>query len=171
MAKRIISWREEKGVLEAGEWKAPEEDGSPGIVNFTEEFDINKLFVVYDQDGMTIDLSEFNKVQKFLVVYGVKQKLADAGSGEKTFEGKMEKAKELWERFLSGEYAVPRANGTAAAENKRIAGAVKKAMEVVSLESLTLKKMMNPDGFTAEDQAKLDEFIQMAAEHVMKQKG
>lgn len=170
MAKRIITWREEKGVLEAGEWVKANEDGTPGIVEFVEEFDLNLLFEVCGPEGELVEFSSFNKVQKHLAVYGVKQKLADAGSSEKTFAGKMRKAKELWWRFLSGEFAVKRTGGGAvAAENKRIADAVKKGMEGVSMQSLILKQMTNPEGFTEEDRQKLDEFILMAAEHVEKQ--
>jgi hypothetical protein len=163
MAKRIIAWREEKGILEAGEWV--KEDAEEGVfISFTEEFDLSDLFAVCDSEGYEIQFDQMNKVQKHLIVYGVKQKLADAGSAEKTFEGKMELAKKKWELFLKGELTGERSNSTGTAANKKAVANAKKASEVVSLEGLITKKAVFPDSFTEEDQEKLDEFLARIAE-------
>jgi hypothetical protein len=162
MAKRILAWREENGILEAGKWV--QEDAEQGIfIEFEEEFDLGDLFEITDSEGNITPFKDLNKVQKHLVVYGVKQKLADAGSAEKTFEGKMEAAKNKWKLFLKGELAGERSNSTETAKNKKAISNARAASQVVSFEGLITKKAVFPDEFTEEDQAKLDEFIERMA--------
>ncbi len=185
MAKRIIDWKEDGTVLKAGRAITLDEKEAGAFVVYEKEFDLAELFEITEiikgeglegepagQDIVNIiEFEKLNKVQKHLIFYGVKQKLADAGSSEKDFDQKMDLAQTKWDLFLKGEIAGARTNSTGAKENKVIAGKVRELVGVVSMEGLFLKKLMNPDSFTEEDEAKLKEFIQIKAEHDAKEQG
>ena len=147
MAKRIIDWTVDgNGMLSLNKYNSDKD----AEIESLETFDLSKLYE---------DFAEFNAVQKHLIVYGTKQKLADAGASEiGDVEGKVEKATELFGYFLENKLHGARANSTGAAENKKALNNAKTASKVVSLDGLTTKKMVFPESFTKEDQAKLDEF-------------
>ena len=152
MAKRIISWDLFGSILEMGKYI---DSDTPATKLWS--FDLADIYP---------EFLKFNKVQKYLVVYGVKQNLADAGAMEKTADAKVILAKAKWELFLKGETSDKRVNATGAAENKKAVNSMKAKAEVVSLEGLMAKKLLDSENFTDEDQAKLDEFISIQAKHL-----
>ncbi|MCP3924939.1 MAG: hypothetical protein GY714_20360 [Desulfobacterales bacterium] len=156
MAKRLIDWNLKGSSLVMGKYI----DADTPATELA-SFDIGKLFPGFN---------EMTEVQQFLVVYGIKQKLADTGSATKDAEEKAGLAGEMFQMFLDGKFRVPRANATGAKENKAIAEKVRDTAKAVSYEGLTIKKLMFPDTFTDEDQEKLDEFIGIMNAHAEKQK-
>ena len=154
MAKRIISWKNEGSTLFCGKVV----EGSE-VVNFTERFNLEELFPGFNT---------FTLVQKYISFYGTKQILADCGSGEKEFSGKMVVAKKKWQDMCLGKVTGERSNGTGKAEDKRLAGVAKEAMKAVTLEGLLIKKVLNPGLFTEQDEAKLHEFMQAAVLYAAK---
>jgi hypothetical protein len=102
--------------------------------------------------------------QSQIIVYGVKQKLMDVGASEVAeADGKVTAAKKKWDELLAGKWEGERVNSTGAAENKRVMSEIKKVTEATTMSGLLIKQTLYPDKFTAEDQAKLDEFIQVMA--------
>ncbi len=162
MAKRLIDWKVEGSVLVMGKYVDADTPSE-----MLERFEMSTLFPTEEDEGCGFGM--LTEVQQFIFVYGLKQKLADAGSAEKDANAKALIAREKFDLFAEGKIGSPRANGTGAKENKRIAENVRKAVEVVSLEGLMMKKMAFPDTFTDEDQEKLDEFLQMQADFASKQ--
>ena len=151
MAKRIIDWEVKKdGNLVMREFLGGDDLGIE-----VARFDMKKIFPEY---------TEMTEVQRFLVMYGTKQKLADAGSQEKTAEAKAEVAKAKFQDFVNGKLSQPRANASGVKEAKAVQAKVNEVMRVVSLESLILKSALNPESFTEEDQKKLDEFMALKVE-------
>jgi hypothetical protein len=150
MAKRIVKWSLDGSIL-----KLAKQIGENETAVIEAEFDVSKLYELYE---------EFNDCQKQIIIYAVKQKLMDSGaSAVGEFEGKVLAAKEKWNDLLAGKWTGDRVNATGAAENKRVAAEAKDIAKVVSLEGLIVKKQLYPSTFTAEDQAKLDEFLAMVA--------
>lgn len=168
MAKRLIDWNLNGSVLVMGRYVDAESPAEELV-----KFELDKLFPkedhqVFDEDGDIISWEGFKgltEIQQFIFVYGLKQKLADAGSQEKDPEEKARIAKEKFQDFVKGELSGARANGTGAKENKRIADIMREKVKVVSMEGLFLKKMNFPDTFTEEDQVKLDEFMAVSIAH------
>ena len=157
MAKRLIDWNAKtNGVLELSEYVSGEEYGK-----MLETFDLKKIFPQYEK---------LNEVQRFLIIYGTKQKLADAGSSEKTAEDKAKAAGLKFDELVEGKLQAPRANASQVKENKRIAGKAKEISQVVSLEGLMMKKIAFPDTFTEEDQKKLNELMVIKVEMEVKAK-
>lgn len=151
MAKRIIDWEMKvDGNLVMREYMGGENLGIE-----IARFDLNKLFPKY---------KEMNEVQRFVVVYGVKQKLADAGAMMKTAKEKAETAKEKFADFCEGK--VERVRVATAKADKATVAKVKDVLnsKVVSLEQLILKKTLHPEAFTEEEQVKLNELILASAE-------
>ncbi len=170
MAKRLIDWEVRENVLEMREYVKADSDEIGKVI---ETFNIDELFTEIEGGFMA-----FNEVQQYFFVYGLKQKLADCGSAataaacgsrEAAIVEKAGLAREKFDAAVRGELKAP-AKTSAAKENKRVNDKVKKAMAGISLESLTLKKLLNPETFTEEDQAKLEEFQMLQAEHLMAQK-
>jgi len=156
MAKRLITWTLDQTILKASRVV---EDKKAEVI-FTAEFDLIELFK---------DFAEYTDVQKQLVVYGVKQKLADAGASEiADYDSKIAKAKAKWAELLEGKWTGSRVNATGAAENRKLLNNIKETAKVVSLEGLMLKKAMakfpGQEAFTEADEAKLQEFLAMVAE-------
>jgi hypothetical protein len=149
MAKRLIDWTVNGSVLVMSKYMA---DDVPNVE--LEKFDIEKIYP---------DFTKASEVQQFLFVYGLKQKLADAGSAEKDAMEKAKIAKDLFSLFTAGQTGSPRANGTGVAAAKKQVAAVKAASEVISLEGLIAKKTFFSDTFTEKDQAKLDELLMASA--------
>jgi len=151
MAKRIVKWTLDGTILKLS--KAIED----AVVEA--EFDISKLFPT---------INEMPDVQKQLIIFGTRQKLMDTGAsavGES--ETKIQAAKTKWEELLAGKWTGERVNSTGAAENKKLLNELKEASKAVTMQGLMMKQVMasfpgNPE-FTAEDAAKLQEFIQIAA--------
>jgi len=154
MAKRLIRWELNDSILKmvriVGEGEKTTE--------LPVEFDLTKLFP---------NFNKFTEVQRQLVVYGVKQKLSDTGASKVgDFGSKIKAAKDRWADLLAGKWQGERVNATTNA--KTLAKKVKETSQVISLEGLVMKKQLaqlpgQPE-FTAEDQAKLDEFLKLAAE-------
>ena len=151
MAKRILSWLVDGPVLKAGEYKT-DIDGNILTV-FTESFDLIKMFPGFN---------EFNEAQKYIVIYGLKQKLADIGSSLQTWKEKIEQAERTWKLLIENKISSERSNGTKAAETKKFVASVKSIASECSLNGLSMKKMLTPELFTEEDEAKLMEFYQEA---------
>lgn len=150
MAKRLIDWVVKGSNLIMGKYidvDTPSEELA--------KFDIAVLYPSF---------KEMNDVQQHLIVYGLKQKLADTGSSERDPIDKMDLAVKMFERFENGEFKAP-ATGGEAKENKRIANAGRATANLVSLEGLICKKNIFSDTFTEEDEEKLAEFMQMVSEH------
>lgn len=188
MAKKIISWKFDGSILKVGLALTKEEQEDGQLVEYTEEFDLDEILeiqvnpeIATADNGEVILLTykDLNNVQRHLFEYGIKQKLADAGSQEtlkahlgdrqKAFDASMECARAKWGLFVKGELTGERSNSTGAKENKILATNIREAAQAVSLEGLIAKKMMNPQNFSKEDQAKLDEFIKIQAEHLARQ--
>jgi len=149
MAKRVISWKSEGTSLFCGRANDSE------VVDYLYTFNMEELFPGF---------SAFTLVQKYISFYGTKQILADCGSSEKDFSGKMLLAQKKWDDLKSGRVSAERTNGTGAAENKQIASAVKAAMKEVTLQGLLVKQLLTPGLFTEEDNAKLQEFLVAAGQ-------
>jgi len=155
MAKRLIDWSEENGILTMSKYMGADVPNEK-----LADFELEKLFPGF---------SGFTEVQKFIIVYGVKQKLSDHNNTEKDLELRAKSVKEKFQDFVDGKLVGTRANGTGATAAKKQVAEFKKASEVVSLEGLNLKKMFFPDTFTKEDQEKLNEFLMIAAKHISDQ--
>jgi hypothetical protein len=172
MAKRLIDWSLKGSVLEMRKYVKTE---SEEIGKVLAEFNIDLLFPEpknfgdfeeTDSDGNIVKWLGFgnlDKVQSFIFVYGLKQKLADCGSAEQDPNAKAILAGAKFQDFVDGKVIGERVNATGAKENKKIAESVKKVSGVVSLEGLMMKKIAFADTFTEEDQGKLDEFLAMVA--------
>jgi len=157
MAKRLIDWTVSGSKLTMGRYINSETP--PKVL---EVFEIAKLYP---------DFSKFNGVQQFLIVYGLKQKLADCGSSEKDASEKAILAKAKFQDFVDGKVVGVRANATGAKENKIFAKTMKENSQVVSLDGLQTKKVCFPETFTEEDEAKLQEFYKIMFKHSEKSKG
>ena len=153
MAKRLIDWTVKGSELVMGKYVDAETPADE-----LDRFNIESLYP---------NFSKMNEVQQHLIIYGLKQKLADTGSAEKDPQAKAVLARKLFDRFENGEFRVARTGGEAK-ENKRIVQAGKEKAKVVSLEGLITKKTLFPDTFTEEDEKKLQEFLQMVAEQSKK---
>jgi hypothetical protein len=163
MAKRLIHWSLEGSVLSIS--KALEDPKATAIIEAS--FEITKLFPTYDS---------LTDCQKYLIVYGIKQRLADTGADQiADAGGKIANAKAIWADLLIGKVKGERANATGAADNKKFKAAITEEAKVVSLEGLVLKKAMakipGQPAFTEEDEAKLQEFFGIMADHAAKSKG
>jgi len=154
MAKRLIDWTilENSAVLTISEYIDTDTESKKLF-----DFDLVKLYP---------DFLNLNKVQQFLIVYGIKQKLADSGSSEKTAEGKCEAAQKKFALFAKGELAGERSNSTGAKAAKAFVANMKETAKTVSLEGLMVKKLTNAENFSEDDQKKLDEFISLQAKHL-----
>jgi len=158
MAKRLVKWTLDKSIL--GVSKLAEGDAKNTPIVLEESFDLSKLYP---------NFLEYTDVQKQLIVYGVKQKLADSGSSEiGSVVGKVQAARDKWQELIDGKWSGTRTNATGAAEAKKLQVEMKAYTEVVSLEGLVMKRVMSgkpgfPD-FTEEDQLKLDELMKAAVD-------
>ena len=173
MAKRLIDWNVNGSILEMGRYI-----DSDTPAELLESFDLNLLFpqpknfVPFFDDGVEIPWKGFNslnKVQQFIFIYGLKQKLADAGSAEKDALEKSKIARKKFDLFVKGELAGERSNSTGAKAAKAFVANMKETAKTVSLEGLMVKKLTNAETFTEDDQAKLDEFISLQAKHLAKE--
>ena len=173
MAKRLIDWNVKGSVLEMGKYI-----DSDTPAELLESFDLELLFPVsddftyHDAEGNNLDWFGFagmTTVQKFIFIYGLKQKLADAGSAEKDALEKSKIARKKFDLFVKGELAGERSNSTGAKAAKAFVANMKETAKTVSLEGLMVKKLTNAEAFTEDDQTKLDEFISLQAKHLAKE--
>ena len=158
MAKRIIDWTLDRSSLIIGEYVDSETTATE-----LERFDVEKLFPMFQK---------FNPVQRFLTIYGLKQKLADCGSSVKTAVEKAESAKNKFEELVKvgdGEMVSSRSNGTGVKVKVRKMNELTEKTKVISYEGLMLKKLAFADTFTEEDEKKLQEFEKIKLEHLAKQ--
>ena len=161
MAKRLIDWQLVGSELVMGKYQGSE---VPALE--LKRFDIEKIYP---------DFSKMTEVQKHLVIYGLKQKLADCGSSEKVAEEKVKLAEAKFNDLVEGRLTSVQANGTGAKAAKTLVSNMRKAAEVVSLEGLMTRKILSQNDpsieWTDEDQVKLDEFMQMKMDHAKVQNG
>ena len=156
MSTRMLDWGTSGNMLVMSKYVGKDKPSEE-----LEKFDISELYPTW---------SEMNEVQKFIIEYGLKQKLADGGSSNVgDIAGKVEVAKVKFAMFVKGELTGVRLNATGAKENKRIATAVRETAKVVSLEGLLIKKTQFPDTFTDEDQIKLNGFLARITEESKKE--
>lgn len=150
--KRLIKWSLDGSILKLS--KALEDPKAVAVIEA--EFDLSKIYPAW---------SEMTEVQQHVVSYGARQILMDTGANAVGEAGsKISQAKAKWQDLLDGKVKGDRINATGAAENKKILAAVKEASQVVSLNGLLIKKAVNPEKFTEEDEAKLQEFLQQLGE-------
>lgn len=157
MAKRIINWVLNNATLSMIRYNT-DKDADQEIMA---DFDVSKIYANFD---------EMNDIQKQIIVYGSKQKLADCGASVSTAEEKSEKAKAKWIELLDGKWIGERVNATGSAENKKRLKNMETLSKVVSLDGLMMKKLNFPESFTKADQTKLDEFMAIAVKHQAKAK-
>jgi len=167
MAKRLIDWNLSGSTLTMGEYIDSETPAK-----MLESFDLKKLFfppedfkVIKNKEGEEIleynGFLELTEVQQFLFVYGIKQKLADAGSSAKVATEKAKIAKAKFTDFVNGKLTGERSNSTGVKAMKKIFSDNKANSEVISLKGLMTKQLLFPDTFTVEDEKKLKEFLKM----------
>ena len=150
MSKRMLDWSIKNAIMTMAEYM-----GKDLMSKMLAEFDIALLYPEFEK---------MNDVQKFIIEYGIKQKLADSGSSDTgDVKAKTEVAKTKWQDWLDGKVTGVRLNATGAKANKAFVEKGKEVSKVVSLEGLICKKQLFPDTFTEEDQVKLDEFLVLVA--------
>jgi hypothetical protein len=153
MAERIVKWTLDGAILKLSKYTNNKE----AAVIIEAEFDLNDLLEVMSN----------KKNQDFTMqalTYLAKQKLMDSGASNiGDFGGKILAAKNRWKELLEAQWKGERINATGAAETKRLEKEAKEASKVISLEGLSVKKLLYPSTFTAEDEAKLQELIAAAA--------
>lgn len=126
------------------------------------EFDLDELMVAVDEN-------EDFKLQSF--AYLAKQRMMDTGASEVgDSDGKVTAAKKRWAELIEGKWTTERVNATGKAATKKFVSAITEKAKVISLEGLVMKKAMaglpGQPKFTEEDEAKLQEFLQVAAKYV-----
>lgn len=171
MAKRLIDWQEVGSVLKMSKYNGKDGEGNDIPNEELESFQMEDLFPVPEGADTTKEYLSFGRlseVQKFIFVYGLKQKLADAGSSEKDPKAKALIAREKFDDFVAGKLTAVRANGTGAKANKVLAEKAKAVAEECTLKGLMTKQVLFPETFTEEDQVKLNEFLQMQMEYSLK---
>jgi len=158
MAKRLIDWSLKRSILVMGKYIDADTPAET-----LAKFGILELYPKF---------MEFNPAQKFFVVYGIKQKLADCGSGTKDAVEKSVLAVAKFKEFVDakdGELIFTRSNGTGAKAAKAFHSDITARTKVISYDGLMLKKLTFKDTFTAEDEAKLQEFENIKMKHLMEQ--
>ena len=90
MAKRIIKWETKETLLTVSD--------VDGITYDT--FNLATMF------PMWLDM---NTVQQYVVLYGIKQALADAGASDTLASEKINSARRKWDALMAGEVATSRA--------------------------------------------------------------
>lgn len=157
MAKRLVKWIIVGAVLSL--CKALEDPKATAVIEVS--FDLTKIFP---------DFNKLTDVQQQIVIKGTKEKLSDTGASQVADSlGKIANAKKQWADLEAGKWTGERINATGAAENKAKIAKIKEVLAgPVTMQGLMMKQLMNPTEFTEEDQAKLDEFIQIAAKNMKK---
>lgn len=152
MAQRIVKWTLDGTILKLSKYT----DDKEAALIIEAEFNI-KDFVD------TINKPENSDFTAQALTYLLKQKLMDSGaSNVGDFGGKILAAKNRWKELLEGKWTGERTNATGAAENKKLINNVKSISKVISLEGLIMKKTLYPNTFTPEDEAKLQELMEVA---------
>jgi hypothetical protein len=160
MPVRVVKWTIDGSILKLSKPLKDEDKTSEIIIEA--EFDLVALYPMFN---------EFNDVQKQGVVYFAKQKLMDCGASNiGDADGKVKSAKLKWEELLAGKWTGDRVNATGAAENKKVLADVKALAKTVTMQGLLMKKVVEPQNFTPEDEEKLNEFIVLAAKELKAKK-
>lgn len=154
MAKRIVKWTLDNTVLKLSRYT----DNKEATIIAEAEFDLTHL-----ADAMAKPENKDFAMQA--LTYFAKQKLMDSGANEiGSFGGKVSAAKEKWTELIAGKWTGERTNATGKAEDKKAIATVKEITKVVSLEGLTVKKVLYPNTFTEQDQIDLDRLMAAAVE-------
>jgi hypothetical protein len=154
MAKRIVKWTLDNTVLKLSRYT----DNKEATLIAEAEFDLSELIEV-------ITKPENKDFAMQAMTYMAKQKLMDSGANEiGSFGGKVASAKEKWAELIAGKWTGERTNATGKAEDKKAIATVKEITKVVSLEGLTVKKVLYPNTFTEQDQIDLDRLMAAAVE-------
>lgn len=159
MKKRLLRWN-----LDGSTLTATDIENEANKVSFDLEPLLNVLF---KQTWEALP-----EAGRHAFAYAIKQKLMDTGAeaiGDA--KGKLDAAVKRYEELKEGKWTGERVNATGVAEAKKVTAAVKAAAQVVSLEGLLMKKALAQLGgttFTPEDEAKLHEFLEMAAKMAVK---
>ena len=153
MAERIVKWTLDGAILKLSKYT----DNKEAAVIIEAEFNLNDLLkVMSDEKNRDFTMQA--------LTYLAKQKLMDSGASSiGDFGGKILAAKNRWKELLEAQWKGERINATGAAETKRLVKEAKEASKVISLEGLSVKKLLYPSAFTAEDEVKLQELIAAAA--------
>jgi len=157
MAKKLVSWGLTGSVLTMSRYIDRKQFPDEPIV-IEAEFELTELLDVINDNPVF-------QIQS--LAYLAKQKLSDTGASSiGDTDGKVAGAKTRWTELVEGKWTGERVNATGASEERKLAKSVKEVAKVISLEGLVMKKAMsglpNQPEFTAEDQAKLDEFMVIA---------
>jgi hypothetical protein len=159
MAKRIVKWTLDNSILKLSKHL----EDPKATAEILAEFDLNELFTI---------LTKTPELKEQFLAFTAKQKLMDVGASEVgNADGKVTAAKKKWAELLEGKWTGERVNATGKAENQRILGEVKAASQTVSLQGLMMKKLAFPATFTEADEAKLQEFMEIAVAAGKKGKG
>ena len=153
MAQRIVKWTLDGSILKLSKYT----DDKETAVIVEAEFDLNDF-------QAALNKPENKDYAMQALTYLAKQKLMDSGASNiGDFGGKILAAKNRWKELLEAQWKGERVNATGAAETKRLVKEAKEASKVISLEGLSVKKLLYPSAFTAEDEVKLQELIAAAA--------
>ena len=112
MAKRLVKWTLAGAVLRISD--AEDEKAF-------REFRLKSLFPEWD---------EMTEPQRYIVVYGVKQALADAGASDESASDKVFAAFARWENILAGEF---RSQPSAGTKLEKAVSALRGAQEKLEL--------------------------------------
>jgi hypothetical protein len=154
MAKRIVKWTLDNTILKVSKYT----DNKEAAVIIEAEFNLNEL-------AEAIANPENKDFTMQALTYLAKQKLMDSGANDiGSFDGKIISAKEKWTELVAGKWTGERTNATGKAEDKKAIATVKEITKVVSLEGLTVKKVLYPNTFTEQDQIDLDRLMAAAVE-------
>ena len=173
MAERILDWEVIEKLTKVTDEKGIETEELHAFLTMNKYMgkDIaNELLLEMDIVKLYPGFMGMNEVQQFLIRYGLTQKLSDYNNTEKNLTERAKAVKIKFQDFIDNKLVGVRVNGTSAKEDKKLVGSLKQVCSVVSLEGLNAKKTFFADTFTAEDQKKLDEFNEMALEHLLKQR-
>lgn len=113
MAQRMLSWTKTGAELKMRDAQSENKD----------------VVRVFDMKAIYPNFLEFNEVQQFTIAYGFQQILADAGSAEKTLQGKVKAAGDKWADLLNGKLK----SSTKLSEDEKIERKVNKLAEKADL--------------------------------------
>ena len=157
MGKRLVKWTLDGKMLKLS--KHLEDPKAEAEIEA--EFDLDELILAVDEN-------EDFKIQAF--AYLAKQRMMDTGANEiGDSDGKVTAAKKRWAELTEGKWTAERVNSTGRSANKKFVSAITEQSKVISLEGLVMKKALaglpGQEKFTAEDEAKLQEFLLVAAKY------
>ena len=126
MAKKLINWTMDNGILKMAKYIADRKEGDPIV--------IEAEFSLADFEAAMAKDEDFKNQ---CLTYLLKQKLMDSGASEiASPEGKVVSAKKRWKELLEAKWGGERVNATGKAENAQIAKTVKAARATMGIEEL-----------------------------------